>query len=122
VAVLGLPVLYAAHQPELEHLLPEDMLLSIRQAYTAIHPDDFHEDWNPVIRVPLVVSRVENQLVIDEMRVAQPDGAPGPAVDADQQQQVMQPCAGTAGALCSDASMPESNPCLQAGGAGNEGV
>jgi hypothetical protein len=32
VAVLRMAVLYAAHQPELEHLLPEDMLMSIQQA------------------------------------------------------------------------------------------
>jgi hypothetical protein len=63
---------------KLEHILPDNVRKRIQNAWADLQPDDFHDNWNPIIRVPLLVSRVENQLVIDELHVAQPDGPPQP--------------------------------------------
>ena len=60
----------------------------MRNAYELICPDDFHADWNPIVKVPLIVTRVENSLCIDEMLVLNPDQAPdAPAADPEAQQQ-----------------------------------
>ena len=82
--VLSHAVLFAACQPGLEHLLPLGVGDRIRHAWTQVRPEDYHEDWNPIVRMPILVSRVENQLVIDDLMIAEPDGAPGP----QQQQQI----------------------------------
>ena len=66
--VLSLPVLWAAFQPGLEYMLSVAVRTRIRVAYQAIRPDDFHADWNPIVKVPLIVTRVENSLCIDDMQ------------------------------------------------------
>ena len=88
--VLALPVLWCAMQPGMENMLSAGVRGRIRIAYELIRPDDFHADWNPVIKVPLIVTRVENILCIDEMLVAAPDVAPdaAPAPEAQAQQVV----------------------------------
>jgi hypothetical protein len=40
--------------------------MRIKEGYNAIRGDN-DEDWNPVKKVPLVITRVENQLVIDKL-------------------------------------------------------
>ena len=89
--ILALPVLWCAMQPGLENMLSAAVRARIRIAYELIRPDDFHADWNPVIKVPLIVTRLENVLCSDEMLVAAPDAAPdaAPAAPEAQAQQVV---------------------------------
>jgi hypothetical protein len=72
--VLALPLLWAAHQPGLEHMLSNVVRMRIKEGYNEIRGDN-DPDWNPVEKVPLVVTRVENQLVIDELLARAPDQA-----------------------------------------------
>ena len=90
-SILALPLLWAAHQPGLEHLMSVPVRARIRIQYELIRPDDFHSDWNPVVKAPLIVTRVENTLVIDEMVAIDVDAAPdaAPAAPEVQQQQVV---------------------------------
>jgi Transcriptional activator of glycolytic enzymes len=71
-SVLALPLLWAAHQPGLEHLMSSVVRMRIKEGYNIIRGDN-DADWNPVEKVPLVITRVENQLVIDEL-LPGPDG------------------------------------------------
>ena len=88
--VLALPLLWAAFQPGLEHMMSAPVRARIRIQYELIRPDDYHADWNPVSKVPLIVTRVENTLVIDELAVINVDGAPdAPAPPQVQEQQVV---------------------------------
>jgi Transcriptional activator of glycolytic enzymes len=64
--VLALPLLWAAHQPGLEHMMSNLVRMRIKEGYNGIRGDN-DADWNPVEKVPLVITRVENQLVIDEL-------------------------------------------------------
>ena len=73
---MAMPVLWCAFQPGLEYMLSTDVCARIRHAYESICPEDFHADWNPIVKVPLVVTRVENSLCIDGMLVLNPDQAP----------------------------------------------
>jgi hypothetical protein len=61
--VLALPLLWAAHQPGLEHLMSNVVRMQIKEGYNQICGDN-DVDWNPVEKVPLVITRVENQLVM----------------------------------------------------------
>ena len=86
--VLSMPVLWCAFQPGLEHMLSEDVRARICNAYESIRPDEFHADWNPIVKVPLIVTRVENQLCIDKMLVLNPDQAlDAPPADPQVQEQ-----------------------------------
>jgi Transcriptional activator of glycolytic enzymes len=71
-SVLALPLLWAAHQPGLEHLMSNVVRQRIKEGYNVIRGDN-DPDWNPVVKVPLVITRVENQLVIDKL-LPGPDG------------------------------------------------
>jgi hypothetical protein len=83
--LLSHAVLFAACQPGLEHMLPDNVRQRTQNAWADIQPKDFRDDWNPIIQVPLLVSKVENQLVIDKLHVAQPDGPPQPQAFGGQQ-------------------------------------
>jgi hypothetical protein len=47
--VLSHAFMFAAFHPGLEHMLPDTIRNQIRNAYDAIRPEDFHDDWNPII-------------------------------------------------------------------------
>jgi hypothetical protein len=64
--VLALPLLWAAHQPGLEHMISNVVRMRIKEGYNTIRGDN-DADWNPVEKVPLLITRVENQLVIDKL-------------------------------------------------------
>ena len=66
--VLAMPLIWAAHTPGLEHLMSDEVRLRIKNAYDQIR-GDHAADWNPICKVPLVVTTVENRLVIDEMLI-----------------------------------------------------
>ena len=85
--VLALPVLWAAFQPGLEHMMDPEVRTRIRNAYDGIRPNDFHAHWNPIVKVALIVTRVENNLCIDEMQVLNPDAAPDAPADPEVQEQ-----------------------------------
>ena len=89
--VLALPVLWCAMQPGLENMLTAAIRARIRIAYELIRPEDFHQEWNPVVKAPLLVCRVENSLCIDEIAALTPDAAPDAASQDPvvQQQQVV---------------------------------
>ena len=71
--VLAMPLIWAAHTPGLEHLMSDEVRLRIKNACDQIR-GDHAADWNPICKVPLVVTTVENRLVIDEMLImGQPD-------------------------------------------------
>jgi Transcriptional activator of glycolytic enzymes len=74
--VLALPLLWAAHQPGLEHMMSNLVRLRIKDGCNTIRGDNA-ADWNPVEKVPLVITRVENQLVIDELMSRGQDQAGG---------------------------------------------
>ena len=54
--VLAMPVLWCEFQSGLEHMLSPEVRSRIRTAYELIRPEDFHADWNPVDKVPLIVT------------------------------------------------------------------
>ena len=86
--VLALPVLWCAMAPGMEHMLTAAIRARIRIQYELIRPEDFHDDWNPVVKAPLLVCRVENSLCIDEIAALTPDAAPdAPPPDPQVQQQ-----------------------------------
>jgi hypothetical protein len=76
--VLSLSVLWVAHTAGLEHMLTDEVRLRVKDAYALIRGDN-PADWNPVVKAPLCVTRVENKLVIDELLAVAPDqpGADG---------------------------------------------
>jgi hypothetical protein len=57
----------------IEHLMNNIVRMRINEGYNNIR-GDHDADWNPVEKVPLVITRVENQLVIDKL-LPGPDGA-----------------------------------------------
>ena len=69
----------------MEHMLPNQVQQRIKNEYAAIRGDNA-ADWNPVKKTALLVTRVENQLVIDELLAVHPDepGDNGPALQAAQ--------------------------------------
>ena len=65
-------------------MMSDQVRMHIKAAYDGIRGDNA-ADWNPVEKVPLCVTRVENQLIIDELlQVDGPDGAGdnGPVLQA----------------------------------------
>ena len=85
--ILGLALLWAAHQPGLEHMMADEVRLRIRNAYANIRGEN-PADWNPVAKIPLIVTRVENNLCIDELAMMNPDVAPDAApMDVEHQEQ-----------------------------------
>jgi hypothetical protein len=63
--VLALPLLWACHEPTLTHMIATDVRIRIQKGYNSIHGTN-PETYNPVIKVPLHISRVENQVFIQD--------------------------------------------------------
>jgi len=63
--VLALPLLWACHEPSLSHLMSTLVRDRVLEGYSMIH-GGHPADYNPVVKVPLHVSRVENQVFIQE--------------------------------------------------------
>ena len=88
-SILALPLLWAAHQPGLEHMMSNIVRNRIREGYAMIRGEN-PADYNPVTKSPLLVTRVENNLCIDEMMILNPDAAPDQPADPEQQQLQLQ--------------------------------
>jgi len=66
--VLALPLLFACLDPELEHLMSQEVMERVEAAWHQLRMGTDHPiDWNPVEKVVLQVHRYENSLVIDEL-------------------------------------------------------
>jgi hypothetical protein len=63
--VLALPLLWACHEPTLAHVVAPAVQLRIQKGYNSIRGAN-PETYNPVIKVPLHISRVENQVFIQD--------------------------------------------------------
>jgi hypothetical protein len=63
--VLALPLLWACHEPTLAHMISPAVRIRIQKGYNSICGAD-PESYNPVIKVPLHISRVENQVFIQD--------------------------------------------------------
>jgi hypothetical protein len=57
--VLELPLLWACHEPTLAHMIDHAVRIRIQKGYNSIRGAN-PETYNPVIKVPLHISRVEN--------------------------------------------------------------
>lgn len=71
--VLALPLLWACHEPALAHMISPAVRARVQAGYNTIrgaHPADY----NPVVKVPLHISRVENQVFIQEALAGGVDG------------------------------------------------
>lgn len=84
---MALPLLWVAHRPGLEELLSAHVRNRIKDAYNGIH-GEYPAEWKPVKKVALIVTRVENQLVVDEMVEALQDQAGDNAEQLNQAQAV----------------------------------
>jgi hypothetical protein len=63
--VLALPLLWASHESTLAHMIAPGVRLRIQQGYNSIRGANT-ATYNPVIKVPLHISRVENQVFIQD--------------------------------------------------------
>jgi hypothetical protein len=63
--VLSLPLLWACHEPTLAHMIPPAVRIRIQKGYNNIRGANPYT-YNPVIKVPLHISRVENQVFIQD--------------------------------------------------------
>ena len=64
--VLALPLLYAAFDPTIDYIMTDEVKQRIRDGYQNLRGEDFNEEYNPVEKVPLLVHRCENMLLIDD--------------------------------------------------------
>jgi hypothetical protein len=65
VDVLALPLLWACHEPSLSHMIHPQVLSRVHQGYNSIR-GKHGITYNPVYKVPLYISRVENLVFIQE--------------------------------------------------------
>jgi len=76
--VLALPLLFACLNPDLEHLMSQEVMERVEAAWATLRAGTDHPiDWNPVEKVVLQVHRYENELVIDELLAMGNDGGGG---------------------------------------------
>jgi hypothetical protein len=63
--VLALPLLWACHEPSLSHMISDAVRTRVREGYNTIRGGNA-ADYNPVEKVPLHISRIENQVFIQD--------------------------------------------------------
>jgi hypothetical protein len=63
VDMLVLPLMWAYHEPTLDHMIAPEVLLIIQEGYSIIRGGNA-ATYNPISKVPLHISRVENQVFI----------------------------------------------------------
>jgi hypothetical protein len=63
--VLVLPLLWACHEPTLAHMISPAIRIRTQKGYNSIR-GPILETYNPIIKVPLHISRVENQVFIQD--------------------------------------------------------
>jgi hypothetical protein len=63
--VLALPLLWACHEPSLSHMIHPQVLSRVQQGYNSIR-GKHGNTYNPVYKVPLHISRVENLVFIQD--------------------------------------------------------
>jgi hypothetical protein len=92
--ILALPLLWACHEASLSHMMSPAVKARVQQGYNTVRGGN-PADYNPVVKVPLHVSRVENQVFIEDaitMNAGNGVGggqAAGAASQADQYQTIM---------------------------------
>ena len=64
--VLGPALLFLCHVPSLEHMVTGSVLSRIKDQYSKIR-GQHNNEYNPVMKVPLSVFKLENQLMIEPM-------------------------------------------------------
>jgi hypothetical protein len=63
--VLAIPLLWACHEPSLSHMISDAVRARVREGYNTIH-GEHAGNYNPVEKVPLHISRIENQVFIQD--------------------------------------------------------
>jgi hypothetical protein len=69
--VLALPLLWACHEPSLVHMISTAVRTRVQAGYNTIrggHPASY----NPVKKIPLHISRIENQVFIEDSGLDEP--------------------------------------------------
>jgi hypothetical protein len=65
VDALAMPLLWACHEPRWAHMIHPQVLYRLHQGYSSIH-GKYGNTYNPVYKVPLHISRVENLVFIQD--------------------------------------------------------
>jgi hypothetical protein len=89
--VLAPPLLWACHEASLSHMISPAVKARVQQGYNTIRGRN-PADYNPVVKVPLHVSRVENQVFIEDaitMDAGNGGGGGQAATQADQNQTII---------------------------------
>jgi hypothetical protein len=73
--VLSLPLLWACHEPSLVHMMSDAVRARVQEGYNTIRGGQ-SASYNPVMKVPLHISRIENQVFIEEALTVGIEGAP----------------------------------------------